>query len=98
MSQAAAKMFGQIADRAMEERKQVLVALSGGNTPKRLFQILSKSPFAQALLWEKIHFFWCDEHLVPPDHPQSNFGQAKEWLFSQVSIPEGNLLWMWLRR
>jgi 6-phosphogluconolactonase len=91
MSQAAAEMFGQIADRAMEERKQVLVALSGGSTPKRLFQILSRSPCAQSLPWENLHFFWCDERLVPPDHPQSNFGQAKEWLFSQVSIPGENL-------
>ena len=91
MSQAAVQMLAQIADRAIEERKQLLVALSGGSTPKRLFQILSRSPFAQSLPWENMHFFWCDERLVPPDHPESNFGQAKEWLFSQVSIPEGNL-------
>jgi 6-phosphogluconolactonase len=91
MSQAAVQMLAQIADRAIEERKQLLVALSGGSTPKRLFQILSRSPFAQSLPWENMHFFWCDERLVPPEHPESNFGQAKEWLFSQVSIPEGNL-------
>jgi 6-phosphogluconolactonase len=91
MSQAAAGMFARIVDRAVGERKQALVALSGGSTPKHLFQLLSRSPFSQNLPWAKINFFWCDERLVPPDHPESNFGQAMEWLFSQVSIPGKNL-------
>lgn len=91
MSQAAVEMLAQIADRAIEERKQVLVALSGGSTPKRLFQILARPPFAQNLPWEKMHFFWCDERLVLPDHPESNFGQASQFLFQQVNIPAENL-------
>lgn len=91
LSLAAVEMFTQIADRALRERQWMLVALSGGSTPKRLFQLLSHPPYAQSLAWEQIHFFWCDERLVPPDHPESNFGQAYEWLFSQVKIPGENL-------
>lgn len=91
MSQAAAEMLSQITDQAIEQRNQLLVALSGGSTPRRLFQILSGSTYAQSLPWGEMHFFWCDERLVPSDHPESNFGQAREWLFSQVNIPGGNL-------
>jgi 6-phosphogluconolactonase len=91
LSRAAAEMFSQVADQAIAERKRFLVAISGGSTPKRLFQILSRPPYAQGLAWENIHFFWCDERLVPADHPESNFGQAVEWLFSQIKIPVENL-------
>jgi 6-phosphogluconolactonase len=91
MSQAAAEMFAEIANRAVEEEKQMLVALSGGSTPNQLFQLLSQPPFAQSIPWNRIHFFWCDERLVPPDHPGSNFGQAFKLLFSQVGIPGENL-------
>jgi 6-phosphogluconolactonase len=91
MSLAAAKMFSEIAVRAVQERKRLLVAISGGSTPKRLFQILSRPPYAQGLVWDNIHFFWCDERLVPADHPESNFGQAVEWLFSHITVPVENL-------
>ncbi len=91
LSLAAAELFGQVADRAIAERNRLLVALSGGSTPKRMFQILASSPFVQSLAWQKTHFFWCDERLVPPDHPESNYGQAFEFLFSQVATPKENL-------
>ena len=91
LSHAAAELFTQIANRALRERQRLLVALSGGSTPKRLFQLLSRPPYGQSVAWEQIHFFWCDERLVPPDHPESNFGQARDRLFSQLNIPGENL-------
>ena len=91
LSLAAAELFSQVAGRAIAERNRLLVALSGGSTPKRMFQILASPPFAQSLAWQKIHFFWCDERLVPPDHPESNYGQAFAFLFSKINIPAENL-------
>ena len=91
LSRAAAEIFTRVADQTLQERKRLLVALSGGSTPKRLFQILASPPYAQSLPWSQIHFFWCDERLVPPDHPESNFGQAFASLFSHVEIPGENL-------
>jgi 6-phosphogluconolactonase len=91
MSRAAAKMFSEIAASTVQERKRLLVAISGGSTPVRLFQILSRPPYARGIIWDDIHFFWCDERLVPPDHPESNFGQAVEWLFSHINVPVENL-------
>ncbi|MBE0410366.1 MAG: 6-phosphogluconolactonase [Anaerolineales bacterium] len=91
MSQEAAELFAQNAEIALKERGRVLVALSGGRTPEQLFQLLSKPPYALSIPWEQTHFFWCDERLVPPNHPESNFGQAFRFLFSKVKIPGGNL-------
>jgi 6-phosphogluconolactonase len=91
LSWAAAEIFSKVAVHAIEERDQLLVALSGGSTPIKLFRFLASSPFAGSLNWGKMHFFWCDERLVPTDHPESNFGQAFAMLFSKVKIPRGNL-------
>jgi 6-phosphogluconolactonase len=91
ISQAAAELFAQNAEKALKERGRVLVALSGSSTPEQLFQLLSKPLYALSIPWEKTHFFWCDERLVPPNHPESNFGQAFRFLFSKVKIPAGNL-------
>ncbi|MEJ2351043.1 MAG: 6-phosphogluconolactonase [Anaerolineales bacterium] len=91
LSLSALEMFAQIAEDALSERQRLLVALSGGSTPKRLFQLLSIPSYAQSFSWERIHFFWCDERLVPPDHAESNFSQAFELLFSHVKIPYENL-------
>jgi len=59
------------------------VALSGGSTPKLLYQILA-AEFRDDLTWSKIHFFWSDERHVPPDHPDSNYRMANEALLSHV--------------
>ncbi len=91
LGRAAAELLSQVAGEAIQKRKRLLVALSGGSTPRRMFQILAQPPFSHSLNWKKIHFFWCDKRLVPPDHPESNFGQAVEILFSQVDIPDENL-------
>jgi 6-phosphogluconolactonase len=67
------------------------VALSGGSTPKRLFALLAREPYRTELPWESVHFFWGDERTVPPDHPDSNFGAAREILLSEIAVPEGNI-------
>jgi 6-phosphogluconolactonase len=91
LGRSAAEMLNQVAGEAIQKRERMLVALSGGSTPRRMFHILAQPPFSHSLNWKKIHFFWCDERLVSPNHPESNFGQAFESLFSQVDIPDENL-------
>jgi len=67
------------------------VALSGGSTPKRMFELLAEDPYCDQVPWERIHFFWGDERTVPPDHPDSNFGAANQALLSGLELPAGNL-------
>jgi len=91
LSLAAALYFTGVVQDAVEQREGALVALSGGSTPLRLFQLLAAPPFAELVPWKAVHFFWCDERCVPPDDPQSNFGQAHRALFQPLNIPQENL-------
>lgn len=72
---------------AIAERDQATIALAGGSTPKPLYQALA----AQALPWDKIHVFWGDERYVPPTHPDSNQGMARQAWLDQVSFPPENI-------
>ncbi len=60
-------------------------ALSGGNTPKGLFEELANN-YSESIPWLKIHIFWGDERCVPPDHEDSNYYQAYKHLLSKVPI------------
>ncbi|MBD3881238.1 6-phosphogluconolactonase [Phormidium tenue FACHB-886] len=72
---------------AIAERNQFTIALSGGSTPKPLYEAIA----AQDLPWDKIHVFWGDERYVPPTHPDSNEGMARQAWLSKVPIPDANI-------
>ncbi|MGD1006068.1 MAG: 6-phosphogluconolactonase [Ignavibacteriaceae bacterium] len=67
------------------------LAVSGGNTPLVVFNKLAYPPYNDNFLWEKTHFFWCDERCVNADDPESNFGAARRTLFNKISIPKANI-------
>lgn len=66
------------------------LAISGGKTPNLLFDALA-SKYANTPIWHNVHFWWVDERMVAPTHPESNFGIAQRLLFSQIRVPEGNI-------
>ena len=70
---------------------RITVALSGGATPQRLYELLAEPPRRDRMPWERIHWFWGDERFVPPDHPDSNYRMAREAMLSRVAIPPGNI-------
>lgn len=72
---------------AIQERGQFTIALSGGSTPKPLYEAIS----TQKLPWDKIHVFWGDERYVPPDHPDSNQLMARRAWLDRVDIPTLNI-------
>jgi 6-phosphogluconolactonase len=67
------------------------LALSGGSTPKKLYERLATPRWRDAIPWERTHVFWGDERFVPPDDPRSNFRMAHEALLSRVPIPQNNI-------
>jgi 6-phosphogluconolactonase len=87
----AAHLFVQTLGEAARQQERISVALSGGNTPRSLFQLLSEKsgPFFLQIPWQKIHFFWGDERCVPANDPESNFRMAKEALLDKVPIEAG---------
>jgi len=72
------------------DQPTITVALSGGSTPKILFQRWA-DPDADKIDWSRIHFFWGDERCVPPTDPESNYGVADELFFSPAKIPRENI-------
>lgn len=74
-----------------EKNKSVFtIALSGGNTPKLLFSVLTEK-YIRTVNWNIVHFFWGDERCVPPDDPESNYGVAWQIFLSKIEIPEKNI-------
>ena len=87
LSQEAARRWLAIAQKAVAERGKFSIAISGGNTPRRLFQIMASSPYKDQAPWAQTHVFWADERRVPPNDPQSNYLMACETLLNFVPVP-----------
>lgn len=79
--------FKSLAEEAISKRGKFCVALSGGNTPKALFEALSKAEID----WSKIHLYWSDERYVSHSDPESNYGMAHKHLLSHITIPAVNI-------
>jgi 6-phosphogluconolactonase len=90
LSRSAADLFVEEATRSIAAWDRFLVALSGGSTPTRLFQLLA-TDFRQQVHWSRVHVFWGDERCVPPDDPGSSYGQARDALLSHVPVPDANI-------
>jgi 6-phosphogluconolactonase len=90
LSRHAANLFVEQAGRSVRERNQFLVALNGGSTPNRLFQLLA-TDYREQVDWSKVQVFWGDERCVPPDDTGSSYRQARDLLLSYVPIPESNI-------
>lgn len=86
LAQAAAQLFVQSCRDAIDARGRFTVALSGGSTPKRLYQHLAQSPLKEAVDWQCVDFFWGDERAVPPDDPESNYRMASESMLVPLAI------------
>ena len=67
------------------------IALSGGTTPRALYELLAQEPYRGLMPWDRIHVFWGDERFVPPDSPLSNYRMAYTTLLGHVPIPPGNI-------
>ena len=91
VARAAARLFVEYAWQSIARHGQFLVALSGGSTPRTLFELLASSEFRGQVDWAKVHVFWSDERAVPPDHPDSNYGMARRELLLRVPIPQANI-------
>jgi 6-phosphogluconolactonase len=85
LSRAAADDLAAIARAAVVERGACSIALSGGSTPKHLFELFAKAG-RDALPWEHIDLWWGDERTVPPDHADSNYRMTREALIDPLGL------------
>src|SRR5512142_2355490 len=88
---AAAEACGQrildLLAQAIAARKRATLAISGGTSPKPMFELFVKSRFR----WEQVHIFWVDERCVPVTDPQSNFRMANEAWLTPAKVPVSNI-------
>jgi len=73
------------------EGRPVHIALSGGSTPKALYQALATPPWRDKIAWHNLHLWWGDERCVPPASPESNYGEAARYLLDHVPVPAENI-------
>jgi len=85
----AAEHWIHTAKRSIQQRGRFAPALSGGSTPKSIYQILSTEK--DELEWDKVLLFWSDERGVPPNHPDSNYRMAMENGLNNLPIPKDQI-------
>ena len=95
LSVAAAEIFVDAAKEAINKRGKFNVALTGGSSPAKLYELLSGSKYNYKIDWKKTFVFWGDERWVPIDDDKSNAGMANKLLLDKVDIPKQNIFPMW---
>ncbi|HKQ67824.1 MAG TPA: 6-phosphogluconolactonase, partial [Polyangiaceae bacterium] len=81
---AAAEQVCRVGQLSFETTGRFSLVLSGGSTPRGLYELLAQHPYKSQLDWSRVEFFWGDERAVPPDSPDSNYRMAKEALLDKV--------------
>lgn len=87
---AAAEEVVRTTNEAVAQRGRFTIALSGGSTPKSLFNLLATNA-KTTLPWDRMFFFWGDERHVPPTDPDSNYRMADETMLSKIPVAAGNI-------
>jgi 6-phosphogluconolactonase len=76
---------------ALQKQDRFTWVLSGGNTPKALYELLAVTPYREKIAWEKLHIFWGDERYVPFNDSRKNAKMAYETLLNHVPIPASQI-------
>ena len=91
VSHAAAELFAAEARQAVKDRGRFLVALAGGATPQRTYELLAQEPFRDRIPWQNTHIFWGDERCVPADDPRNNARMAYQALLKHIPVPSAQV-------
>ena len=89
-TRAAEWLIEQIAH-AVAKRGRAAIALSGGSTPRALYELLARHPWCDRIAWDALHVFWGDERFVAAENPASNARMVREALLDRVEIPASHV-------
>ncbi len=90
VSRAAGRALVEQIHASLHTRPSFSCVLSGGRTPRPLYQMLAHD-FKDAIPWIQLHLFWSDERYVPPDDPQSNYRLVRDSLLDVVAMPSDHV-------
>ncbi|MFQ5469632.1 MAG: 6-phosphogluconolactonase [Gammaproteobacteria bacterium] len=87
LARKAAKRTFELATQAIHHNGSFHIALSGGSTPRLLFEELTSNPEKYPIDWQHVHIYFGDERSVHPSHQDSNYRMAHETLISKIQLP-----------
>ena len=88
---AARAVAEWLLERALAVEGKPAFCLAGGNTPRLVYEILADPPLRDRFPWERVHWFFGDERVVPPDNARSNYHMVRAALFDRVPVPPENI-------
>jgi 6-phosphogluconolactonase len=92
---ALADWITTLIQKTLEVKDRFTIALSGGETPKKLYQTLASQAYREKINWDRLHIFWGDERFVPFNDERNNAKMAFDNLLSKVNIPEAQIHKIW---
>lgn len=84
---ALAAWIALLIGKRLSQKKFFTWVLAGGETPRRLYNILASPPYDTNIEWDRVHIFWGDERWVPFEDAASNAGMATKEFLQRVDIP-----------
>ena len=78
-------------NKKLQQQTRFTIVLAGGNTPKKIYQLLASNPFKNKIDWHKLHFFWGDERYVPFTDEKNNAKMAFDSLLNHVPVVKENI-------
>jgi 6-phosphogluconolactonase len=87
----ARQVAGWITAAAVAKVGDFRICLSGGSTPRLLYETLASTEFAAKFPWPRVLWYWGDERFVPYDHPDSNYRMAREAMLARAPVPPANI-------
>ena len=91
LAETAFQYFAKLVTKLLKTQHSVRVAISGGTTPKALFDYISANDKTTRLPWKDIQLFWVDERCVSPDSDDSNYKLATDSFLKSVGMPQSNI-------
>ncbi len=91
LARGGAQLFVDGVAEALRARGRFRVALSGGSTPRRVYELLATPDFSSRIDWNRVDLFWGDERYVPADARESNYRMTAEALLDHVPVPPANI-------
>ena len=91
VAHAAAERFVSLAEKRIAASRRFSVALSGGSTPRQVYELLASNKYRDQIEWSRTHIFFGDERCVSANDPASNYRMAYETMISRLPIPAENV-------
>jgi 6-phosphogluconolactonase len=91
LSHKVADWIWKYIEKILRKQDRFTIVLSGGNTPKKLYQLLASPAYINKIDWKKIHFFWGDERCVPITDERNNAKMAFDALLDHVPVKKENI-------